>query len=595
MGLVPQKDPYKPFEIIKTSSTTFKEEWNAVWGKHSKILNHYKERTWQLQESVVGGRRLDVIIRAYNDGVALRYRIHGTGKATIVDDLTTFNFSGDYTCWSANGERPNYGPVKLSQYRGRQFPLTVKVSDDCYCSILEGAIYDYAIVKPKRVGPTSFRTSMDKSMVTLPSETSWRVMLLGERPGALLESNVMVNLNPSCKINDTSWIKPGLAMWDWRAWGGTGKDGFKYNLDMASWRRFIDFASKYNVRYLVLDANWYGHEFDKESNPMKSRDYIVYQPNSNSPKMADKPAPKNWNDPIDVPALIKYGNKKGVGVLLYINDIARHNYDFKKTLATYKEWGAAGIKYGFMKGKGQRKVLDTREIVELCAKNNLLCDFHDGPIPPSGDRRTYPNYVSREFCHAQSDAMRSFTPRTFCTTVFCNMLAGPLDMCNGFFSLNGIEKVRPKVFRPVHSTVVAEAARILITFSGLSYLPDIPDSYEDKADLFEFLSKLPMKWGETRILNGSIGEFITTARRSGKDWFIASCNNEKGAELPIALDFLEDGRSYLATLYEDAPDSHYINNKEAYRIRRITVKKGDVIKAKLAPGGGHCIYLTPVK
>ena len=605
------------FDVIGASRDSKDETWKQAWGKVSEVRNNYNELTWQLQEKGPEKRRLDVVVRAYGSGVAVRYRLLGEGSAVVVNDGTHFLFSGDYTCWSANGERGNIGPVKLSQYRGHQFPLTVQVAEDCYASILEASISNYTPISISRSGITGVKgmfkqTPIKKrdpktkrrkvvghqptpSTVSLPSETSWRVILLGKTPGDLITSNVMVNLNPPAK-GDFSWVKPGLAMWDWRAWGGAGKDGFVYNLDMASWRKMIDFASQKNVSYLVLDANWYGHEFHAESNPMKSRDYIVFQKNPNSPAMGDRPAPKDWKDPIDIPALIKYGKERNVGVVLYINDVARHNYDFKKTLATYQEWGAAGIKYGFMKGKGQQKVLDTREIVELCAEKKLLCDFHDGPVPPSGDRRTYPNYVSREFCHAQADSTRSFTPSTFCTTVFCNMLAGPLDMCNGFLTLTDLEKQRPKVFKPIHSTVVAECARVLITFSGLAYLPDTPESYEAKADLFDFISQIgALTWDETKILNGKIGEYITTARRSGDKWFIASCSNEEGAELPIKLDFLKKGVTYEATLYEDTPETHYMTNKEAYQIRKVEVKKGDCITAKLAPGGGHCIALAPKK
>ena len=436
---------------------------------------------------------------------------------------------------------------------------------------------------------------MEKSTVSLPIKTSWRVLLLGEHAGDLLTGNIMVNLNPPNQLKDSSWIKPGLAFWDWRSWGGKGRNGFVYNLDMASWKRFIDFASTNNIKYLVLDANWYGHESDPKSNPMKSRTYLVYQPDPTSPKMADKPAPKNWKDPIDVPALIKYAKARNVGIILYINDVARHHYDFEKTLATYHKWGASGIKYGFMKGKGQQKVLDTRLIVALCAKYHLLCDFHDNPVPPSGDRRTFPNYTSREFCHAQADAKRSFSPTTFCTTVFCNMLAGPLDMSNGFFTLNNLEKVRPRVFSPVYSTVVGETARVLITFAGVAILPDTPESYANKGDLFQFLSALPMTWDETRILNGEIGKYITTARRSKDEWFIASACNEKGADLPIKLDFLKSNLTYEAILYEDTDQTHYKTDRESYQIRKQIVKKGDLIIARLAPGGGHCIHIIPQK
>jgi alpha-glucosidase len=305
------------------------------------------------------------------------------------------------------------------------------------------------------------------------------------------------------------------------------------------------------------------------------------------------PPPENWADPIDVEKLIRYGKKRGVGVILYFNDIARHNWPFEETLKLYHRWGAAGIKYGFMRGRGQKKVLETRKIVALCAKYQLLCDFHDGPVPPSGDRRTYPNYVTREFCHSQSDAMRAFSPRGFCEQVFVNMLAGPLDMCNGLYTLRNPAETRPKIFRNVDTTVAAETARTMITFSGMSIIPDTPEAYEAKGDLFEFLGALPMKWDETRILYGEIGEFICTARRSGEEWFIASATNEKARTLEIVLDFLKENRTYSATLYEDAPDAHYKTNREAYRVRRMKITRNDVIKAAMAPGGGHSIRLAP--
>lgn len=594
LGLV-LNEPYEGgFSAVGTRRATGDTVWQPVWGRFSRVRDHYNELTWQLREQRGANRRLDIIVRAYDAGVALRYKLHGTGQVELKADNTGLSFTGDYTCWSANGEHPNIGPVKLSQYKGHQFPLTVRIDEDCYASVLEAAIFDHAFSQPKRTGPSAFQYSFPgNNQLVLPAQTSWRVVLLGRAPGDLLTGKVMINLNPPSRIKDASWVKPGLAMWDWRAWGGKGKGGFVYNLDMASWRRMIDFASKHGIKYLVLDANWYGHEFDGKSNPMTSRDYLVYQPNPSSPKMGTKPAPENWDDPIDVPALIKYGKERKVGVVLYINDVARNNFDFDQTLATYRQWGAAGIKYGFMRRRGQDKVLTTREIVRQCAENGLLCDFHDGPVPPSGDRRTWPNYVAREFCHAQADATRSFTPETFCTTVFVNMQTGPLDMCNGFMTLTELEKQRPKVFKPIHSTVVAEAARVLITFSGLAFLPDTPESYESKADLFEFIARLPMTWDDTRILNGEIGKHITTARRAGRTWYIASCANAAGAELPIHFDFLEEGSAYQATLYEDAKDTHYVTNKESYRIRRTSLKKGDRITVRLAPGGGHCMVVEP--
>jgi alpha-glucosidase len=595
LGLQPQDAPYGAFKVIGSKQSTLDETWQPVWGKTSSVRNHYNQVLLNLEE--IGGqkRRLNIAARTYDNGAAIRYEMVGTGSQTFSSDLTQFSFAGDFTCWSANGERANIGPVPLSKYGGSQLPLTVKVAEDCYASLLEAAIEDYAPISLIRTAPTTFLASTGPSTAALPSQSSWRVLLLGERPGDLLANNTMVNLNPPSAIEDTEWIKPGISLWDWRGWGAKTPDGFTYGMDMESWRRQIDFASKHGLGYLLLDSGWYGLEFDPDEDPTTSRDHLILQPGPDKPELIRKPAPENWESPIDVPALIKYAKERNVGIILYLNDAAQQKHDLNETLATYQEWGAAGIKYGFMRAGGQDKVLKTRRIVELCAMHELLCDFHDGPIAPSGDRRTFPNYVTREFCHSQSDAMRAFSPSTFCTTVFTNMLSGPLDMCNGMYSLNSAKEARPKIFSEVYSTVTAETARVLITFSGLSLLPDIPEAYEAKADLFEFIAKLPMNWDETRILNGEIGRLITTARRSGEEWFIGSSCDERGVELSIPLDFLKEGVEYAATLYEDGDQAHYKTNREAYQVRHTVVRKGDIVKAKLAPGGGHCIYLTPTE
>ena len=604
LGLVIEGSNFEgPFIVMGTDKQTIDTTWIPVWGKSNKIRNHYNEVVWYLQEQEGTKRNLEIVVRTYDDGVAVRYRINGDKTVEITDDLTEFSFTEDHTCWGANLWQPNLseinlpdfiGPVKLNNYKGFGFPITVEVDKNCYASMLEAGIYDIAKLIPKAKGQNTIKCTHKASKLQLSGQTSWRVLLLGDKPGDLLTSNVMVNLNPPTELKVTSWIKPGLALWDWRVWGSKASDGFTYGLDMPSWKRQIDFASEHGITYLLLDAGWYGLEFDPKSDPTTSRDYLLYQPDPNRPELKPIDPPKDWKDPIDIPGLIKYAKERHVGIILYLNDVIKQNFDIENTLKTYNEWGASGIKYGFMSGDGQVMLNKTREIVELCGKYKLTCDFHDEIIPPSGDRRKNPYYLSREFCHSQADGLQSFTPETFCTTVFTNMLAGPLDMDNGFLTLTDIEKVRPKVFKPIHSTVVSEAARVLIVFSGLAVLPDSPDSYAGKPDLFEFISKLPMTWDETKILNGKIGEYITTARRSGDEWFIGSACDSNGVELPIEFDFLTEGKTYWATLYEDSPESHYIHNKDQYQVRKITVKKGDKTQANLAPGGGHCIWLKPM-
>jgi alpha-glucosidase len=259
----------------------------------------------------------------------------------------------------------------------------------------------------------------------------------------------------------------------------------------------------------------------------------------------------------------------------------------------YSELGAAGIKYGFM----GNNVPFTRRAVEQAARNHLLVDFHDYPAPMTGIRRTLPNFVTREFGHTQQDARRAFTPQGFLKMAMINSLSGPIDQNNGTYGLDKINSKgrlkSPRKKESYNSTVVSETARVLVVFSGLIILPDAPEEYAKKADLFEFIRQMPATWDESRIINSKVGKHITTARRSGDQWFIGSVINEEGGSLKIPLDFLEAGKPYDITFYEDAPETHYIKNREAYQIRTGHVTGGDIIEAQMAPGGGHCMWLRP--
>lgn len=568
---------------------SFNETWKPTWGQVSEIVNSYNEAVITASGDDVPDTNFHV--RVFDNGVALRYSLDTGGKKA--HDSVFMTFTGDHTLWAANQEEENIGPVKLSEWKvgdSLQVPITLDAGKH-FAAVLEAAIYhQYPFAFTRVDGMTYKTTTKPSSWPENKAVSSWRVLSLGDSAGDLVTSNILPNLNPENQIEDTSWIKTGYTLWDWRSWGATAPDGFVYDLDMESWRRFIDFAAKHeHVKYLMIDANWYGPEFDPKMDPKKSRDHLLEQLEDGH--IVRKPAPADWEEPIDMPALIKYGNERGVGIILYINDAARINYDFEETLATYQKWGAAGIKYGFKETKGDLKVEETRAIVEACARHNLIVDFHDKPIPGSGDSRTYPNYLTREFCHAQSDAKRSFSPSHFVTTVYNNMLTGSLDMANGLYAIKDAEKVRPRIFEKVNTTVVAETARTLINYAALSILPDIPEAYEAKADLFKFISSMPMNWDESHVLSGKIGHHITMARRAGDTWWIGSAIDEEGGEMEIDLSFLPEGSEWKATIYSDAADTHFETNPETYEITSREVKSGDKIAAKLAPGGGHCIML----
>ena len=562
------------FTIAKISKTSFDETWKPVISKVSSIRNNYNQWNVILKETAATQREFEIIFRLYNDGVAFRYNIPEQANISefeILADKTTLNFTTDVKWWSGNDEHENLFSSTLDS-----LPLTVKTplvanfSNSVWMAFCEGAIYDYSdfIVK-KCVAKNTIGCDMYASKGKVGVPTSWRVIQLGQSAGALLESNILDNLNPECKIEDASWIKTGKAMWDWRVWTYKTRDGFEYGLNTESHKRFVDFAAKNNIKYLLIDADWYGPEFEENSDPTKAKEGI------------------------DIQNFLKYADKKGIKVILYLNDVAAKKYGLETILSQFHDWGAAGIKYGFMEGTGQQKVLHTREVTRLCAKYQLLVNFHDLPIPPSGDTRTWPNLIAREYCHAQADAKRSYWPETAVSAAFINMLTGPLDMTNGWYDLNSAHS-RERVFQPIPGTVAAENAKLVVYSSGMMILPDAPEEYEKKADLFEFIKNLPDSYDEFKVLGGTPNTYISVARRKGNNWYIGNLTNRDSRIIKLPLNFLDKSKKYKAIIYEDTPESHFLNNKEDYRIREVDVTSKSIFDLHLASGGGSSITITPV-
>lgn len=558
----------KEIQISNISESEFDETWKTINGKNPEVRNHYNEYVFD-----VG---YQIILRVYNEGFAYRYKVQPTSpqahQATsppTIQEITTLNFSSNYTYWSYNGENHNIGPLKAfeSESKTIRTPMVLELSSDRYMAIHEAEIirhagYELEITEDNN----TLRFVLPEIKEDSEFKTSWRSFIIGEKPGDLLESNLLVNLNEPCKIKDPSWIKPGKAMWDWRVWGYKADDGFEYGLNTISHKRFIDFASENNVQYLLIDADWYGEEFSETSDPTSSREGV------------------------DIVECMRYAKEKGVGVILYLNDVGAKKFGLERVLKQFADWGAAGVKYGFMRGSSTQKVLHTREVVELCAKYKLMVNFHDNPVAPSGDRRTWPNLMTREFGHSQADAKKSYYPETAVTSPFVNMIAGPLDMCEGWFDFNtSISRV--KVFEEIPGTVAAEVAKLIVNYSGWKIMPDSPEEYLKKDDLFDCIRKMPAQFDTFKVLDGQIGEFISIARGSGDDWFIGTLTNRESRELLIDLSFLPKGKKYIATLYEDTDETHFMDNRESYRINQQELDSESKVKVKLAPGGGHSIYL----
>lgn len=563
---------FSDFEIEKIENSSFSEEWNPLNGKSKVVANVYNELTIFGLKTGNHPIHFELKLRCYDEGFAYRYIIpeqEGREAVTINSESSAFNFTSDFTFWGYNGEHHNIGPALWSESEDTSYriPIVTKCNSNVYVGIHEAEIIRYAPFEiQKNKNSNSVGISVATTTDKLPIKTAWRTFIVGEKPGDLVNSNLLVNLNEPCKIEDTSWIKPGRAVWDWRVWGYTADDGFEYGLNTKSHFRFIDFAAENNIQYLLIDADWYGPEFEKDSDPTKAREGI------------------------NIEDCMAYAKKKGVGVILYLNDVGAKKFGLETILKQFSDWGASGVKYGFMKGNMEQKVRHTRNVVELCAKYKLMVNFHDGPVPPSGDDRTWPNLITKEFCHSQSDALRSYFPETIVTTTFVNMMAGPIDNCDGWFDFNNsLERVR--VFQEIPGTAAAEVAKLIVVYTGMNIMPDAPEEYLKKNDLFECIRKMPSKFDSFKIIDGEIGEHIVVARQAGNDWFVGALTNRDSREIEVDLSFLAENTNYEITVYEDAETTHFLNERESYNIRKTAGNKNTKLKLKLAEGGGTALYI----
>ena len=566
----PDEAPVKVENILfrKTKKPQkHKGEYRPVWGKRSVVKDVYN--SW-VAVLYLESQKMGIFeVRVYNDGVAFNNSFIDMDEPSCYE-RTEFNFADDYTAWYYNGERHNIGPEKLSDANGERLPLmTIKAADDLYLALHEAQLSDrgWPMRLRSEAGSTSFSVISEKNEPCSFFQGAWRVLMVGRTPGDLVDSHLIELLNPEPQ-DDFSWVRPGVYLWDWRIDGAVW-EGYHYGMNYDSWVRMIDFAAEEGFQGLVLDANWYGPEFEKDSDPTKG----------------DKAR--------DVQRIIKYGKDKGVGVWLYLNDVAGTNYPIEETLAQYEEWGASGVKYGFMNGTPQEKNRKTQEITALCAKHHLMVDYHDYPVHPFGQMRTYPNAVTREYCKAQLDGRQIFQPKTFVTSAFVNMVAGPIDQNNGFLELHQGRTTRKDNNQEVPSTVTGEIARTLITWSGATVIPDIPEYYQKYPSLLEFLSAEKQPWQESITLAGEIGEYIVMARQNKDgDWLIGAATNEDARTLSIPLSFLGKGK-YTAVVNTDADDTHYRTNRETFKTEapQIVTKK-TVLELKLAPGGGACVLIT---
>jgi alpha-glucosidase len=600
----------KDMEVIKTTTLEFDETWTPFLKRFDNIRNHYHELIVELKEKKFPRRTMNLIFRAYNDGIAFRTEFIGNGNEhayVMTDELVSFNFLEDHTCWAADykgygtHQESEFWKTKLSEITDEMIiglPMTLRIDEECYVAITEANITDYAgmyLKHDESSGKFSVRSQLsprngqnengDKVVFRFPKKTPWRVIMVGATPGALIESEIVMNLNDPCAIDDPSWIKPGISAWDhW--WSGDVK------MDNETIKKYIDLASEMGWTYQLIDWQWYGPFNTPESD-------------------ITNPAPQ-----LNMMEILDYAKSKNVKCWLWLYWTDVDKTDWEKACALYESWGIAGVKIDFMARDDQEMVNWYHRIVKTAAKYHLMVNFH-GAYKPDGWRRTYPNLLTREgvLGNEYNKWSLRITPEHILTLPFTRMLAGPMDFTPGAFlnripekfsnepaspeeivaSANSADKAsvrnERKPIAEAMGTRAMQLAQFVVFDSPLIVACDHPDNYKDQLGV-EFLKKVKSIWDETKILNGAIGEYITTARRSGSEWFIGAMTNSEARTLDVKLDFLGEGK-YKLIAFEDAPDAN-INAEKAVRTSN-TVNKGDVITIKMAPGGGFAAWLEPMK
>lgn len=570
------------------------ENYKLVVGKAGTVKNHFKQAIFSIHDKT-NKSQINLEVRAFNDGIAFRYTFpkqDGNSSFTLLDEQTQFRFVTDPVVKAlllpnfTTSHEGLYSTLPLSKMQEdtlMDMPALFEFPDKIYMAITEAALLDYAgmyLIKHKRIVTSQLSPLPDQPAVKvkakLPHQSPWRVLLISDRIGELIESNIITSLNEPSRIKDISWIKPGTSTFPW--WNGTIiPDSVKGGNNFETNKYYIDFCAANNITYHTV-VEYDGHEW-------YTNDGGNYQPGDNVD--ITKPV---WG--LDMKQVCDYAKRKNVGVRVWTHWKALYP-KLDTAFALFQKWGISGMMVDFMDRDDQEMVNIQTEILEKAAKHHLHIQFH-GAYKPTGISRTWPNEFTREgtlnYEHHKWDNLVS--PDADMDIVFTRLLAGSTDYHLGGFRALPYSKFVVQNFRPY---TIGTRCHMLAMYVVLeNYLPmvcDYPDAYTGEPG-FEVIKNIPATWDETRVTAAEVNQFVSIARRKKDDWYIGTITNNSAREINISLNFLPAGK-YTATIYSDAADVDA--NANHLTKKTITVDKATVVKLVLAEGGGNVIILKKLK
>ena len=638
--LAEQNSLMDQFRINRTSTTTFDETWQPVWGETRDIRNHYNELFIEM-EKPSNGRFMNLRFRVYDDGVGFRYEFPQQKYLpyfVVKAEHTQFAMTGDHTAWWIPGDYDtqeyDYMETRLSEIRshmkeaitpnasqtpfsetGVQTSLQMKTADGLYVNLHEAALIDYSCMHlnldDKNMVFESWLTpdaQGNMAHMQTPCQTPWRTIMVSDDARDILASNLILNLNEPCKLEDTSWIKPVKYVGVW--WEMiNGKKQWSYTSELPSIhlgetdyskvkphgqhaannenvRRYIDFAAKHGFDQVLVEGwnvgweDWFG----------MSKDYVF-----------DFQTP--YPD-FDIKALNDYAHSKGVSLQMHHETSASiRNYE-RHMEAAYQlmnKYGYTAVKSGYVgniipRGEhhyGQWMNNHYLYALKQAAKHHIMVNAHEA-VRPTGLCRTWPNLIGNEAARGtEYEATNGSKP--FHTTIlpFTRLQGGPMDYTPGIFEMD-MSKNNPKNPNHVNSTLARQLALYVTMYSPLQMAADMIEHYEEHMDAFQFIKDVAVAWDDSRYLEAEPGRYIVAARKAKgtNNWFVGCTASEHGHTSTVKFDFLDPGKKYIATVYADAKDADYKTNPQAYIIKKGVVKAKSQLKLTANAGGGYAISIT---
>ena len=627
------------FKITDTRVSSFDETWKPVWGETATIRNHYNELEVDLNQPS-SDRNIIIRFRVYNDGMGLRYEFpqqKALNYFLIKEEHTQFAMAGDHTAWWLPGDydtqEQETQQSKLSEIRARfnkavnwdnssvavfsptgvQTSLQMKSSDGLYINIHEAACVNYAtmhlnlddrnMVFESWLTPDA--TGLKGCMQT-PCTTPWRTVMVSDDARDMLSSNLILNLNEPCKIEDTSWIHPTKYCGVW--WEMiVGKSTWNYTdeypsvkLDLIDWtkakpngrhaantakvKQYIDFAAANGLQQVLVEGWNVGWEDWANMWKADVFDFVTPYPD------------------FDIKYLNDYAHSKGVKLMMHhetSSSVTNYERHLPAAFALMNKYGYDAVKGGYVGDiipRGDHHFSQAMNdhylyVVKEAAKHHIMVNAHEA-TRPTGLCRTYPNLIGNESARGtEYEAFGGSRPDHTVVLPFTRLQGGPMDYTPGILET----QLKTWSDNPnyVHTTLVGQLALYVTMYSPLQMVADLPENYAKYMDAFQFIKDVACDWDDSRYLEAEPGDYITVARKAkGTDnWFIGGKCDENGHKSVVKLDFLDKGKKYDCTIYADAEDASFDKNPKSYTITKKTVKRGDVLKLAEAPGGGFAVSL----